>query len=227
VLTDEQVSLPPISSIVSRWDIEPSDVDHSVVKHECCQDLIDTVLDGIRKLGPDLLVVGTHRGRGVVHWLSGSPAVSLARNTDVPTLLLPIGERGLIAREDGNIRLENVLIPVETQEAADTAFDALSKFMDGAGIENATVHLLGAEGKCDLERIRLPRDKEWQFEKHCRVEKLEKAVDALADEVNANLIVMATNGQDSFHDFLWGTHTERVLAHANRPVMSVQMKNGN
>ena len=42
-----------------------------------------------------------------------------------------------------------------------------------------------------------------------------------AESIDADLIVMATDGRDGFLDALRGSHSERVVRHASAPLLTV------
>ena len=44
----------------------------------------------------------------------------------------------------------------------------------------------------------------------------------LADEKDANMIVIATHGESGWHRFLFGSVTEKVIRTASRPVLTVR-----
>jgi len=52
---------------------------------------------------------------------------------------------------------------------------------------------------------------------------LESAIELAASELDASLLVMATRGHDGIKDALVGSHTERVLRAARRPILIVPM----
>jgi nucleotide-binding universal stress UspA family protein len=169
----------------------------------------------------DLIVLATEGRDGWQRWLHRSVAEPLARETSVPALFLPHGAKGFVEPETGRARLARVLLPMDSDPRPDAAIEA------AAGL----VALLDA-GDCDLHLLhvgdaaRAPAA-HVQGESFARVETSTReggVVDTIIDmagELDADLIVMATQGHKGFLDALRGSTTEQVLRRASCPVLAV------
>jgi nucleotide-binding universal stress UspA family protein len=193
---------------------------HDKIVHSCCDDPVDTTLDALRRLQPDLVVVGTHARSGIARWMMASRAEALAENLPSPTLVVPIGSRAFV--DDGVLRLRRVLVPAGDTASAKASCEALGRLLGHVGMPAGEVILLrvGRTGEGDLPALPLPEG--WV----CRVERAEGSVpEAIAEAaVDVDLIVMATHGQDSLFDAFVGTNTERVFHAAPCPVLAVPLR---
>ena len=143
---------------------EPVAVDHHRQTHDCCEDPVDTLLDAMRALTPDLLVVGTHRVSAMGRLFKGSVSEALALNSGCPTLFLPIGEKGFVDVAGRN-RIQRVLVPVGDAVAAERAVETITRLATRCRVEHVDFHLLhiGAGGEV-LERLTLPEGERWTSE---------------------------------------------------------------
>ncbi len=57
--------------------------------------------------------------------------------------------------------------------------------------------------------------------------KVFKEVDAIAKEVNADLIIMGSHGASGFKEFFIGSNTQKVIRHANVPVLVIKNEMAN
>jgi nucleotide-binding universal stress UspA family protein len=172
----------------------------------------------LAKAAPQLVVLGTRALGGLDHLRQGSFSEALARHTHAPVLFVPEGARGFVGADDGAVRLANVLFPVAAQPSPAVAVLAGLRLIDALGAA-AQAHVLhvGAEGSMPQHRLDTGRP-------HAELVRQGPLVDTIvevAEEVDADLIVMATQGHDSLVDALRGSTTEQVLRRAARPLLSV------
>ncbi len=189
--------LPGAAALAAQWSRA---IDHERVRHQCCEDVADTVIDALRRIAPDLVVAGTHGRHGVAAVLAGSVAEAVARNVAAPTLFVPNRVRGFIDMDTGAIDLAHILVPAG--DAAETA----------AGMDAARA-FAGLAGTPDAEIIPL----------HVNAANVAEGIVAAARDRSAGLIAMATRGHDGLADVLRGSHTEQVLRDAGCPLLSVPL----
>lgn len=216
-------SIPAAPELLARWHQEDRQVTHDRRTHECCDDPVDTLLDAMREIVPDLLVIGTHRRSGVSRLFKSSVSTSVALNASVPTLLLPIGEHGFVDAASGAIHLRRIVVPVGSEEAAERSLGVVMGILEHLELSAVEVHLLCVGDSEALEALPTPATERAAFIKVHREGDLEATINQYAGEVQADLIAMATRQQDSVLDFFVGTHTEQVVSHAVRAVLSVPM----
>lgn len=217
--SDEALAkMPDAASLLERWGVNAT---HEPLIHECCDDPVDTLLDGLKGLAPDLVVAATHQREGVVRLLIDSRAEAIAENIDAPTLLLPIGTRGFVDAL-GVIDLQRILVPISDAKAGQTAIAEAMAFAKLAGVTDVECELLFVGNREQRPKLELPElPNGWRFIETTAHGSIE---DAIVDAAtNACIIVMATRGHDSVKDVILGSHTERVLHRSPCAVLSVHV----
>ena len=161
----------------------------------------------------DFIVMMTHARSGFSRWRHGSIASEIARRTHRPILYLRSESNGFVDSETGSVSLKRVLIPVDPGAkplAARRLVEALSLALQ----RPVDMRLLSVGRRVDFGA-------DWP-----RVEtRSGPVVDVIVDyakEIEADLIVMPTEGRRGLFDALTGSTTERVLIGADRPVLAVQ-----
>ena len=193
----EASRLPDAAPLAARWG---RTIGHDRICHECCDDVADTVVDAVRRVEPALVVAGTHARHGLAALLAGSVAEAVARNVDVPTLIVPNRGRGFVDAATGAIDLARVIVAAGDPEEAARGLAAARELARLAGRPDA-----------DLVPI------------HVDDRGVAAAILAEARERDACVIVMATHGHDGVADALLGSTTEHVVRDAACPVLSVPM----
>jgi nucleotide-binding universal stress UspA family protein len=170
----------------------------------------------------DLLVVATEGREGVARWMHGSVAEAMARRSRTMTLFVPAdAERDIVALSDGNLVLENVLIPVDRSPDANDAIEFARRAAMIISETKATITLLHVgEGK-ELSSLNVQDGAQWTFARLQRDGDPVDEIAAAAELVRADLIVMPTEGRHGVFDALRGSTTERVLRRARCPVLAV------
>jgi nucleotide-binding universal stress UspA family protein len=175
----------------------------------------------------DLLVVATEGREGAARWLHGSVAEAIARWSKTMTLFVPAdSERNLVALEDGNLTLENVLIPVDRTPVPGAAIEFARRAATVMSDKNATITLLHVGDGEDLSSMHPHDGPQWTFARMHREGEPVDEIAAAADLVRAELIVMPTEGRHGVFDALRGSTTERVLRRAHCPVLAVPAPRG-
>ncbi len=213
-------TLPDASVVLASWGDAASEVDVQAAAHDCCDDPVDTFLDALAKVRPDLVITATHQREGIARALFGSRAEAIAHNVAVPTLFLPVGVDGFVSRVDGRIDLSRILVPLGDPTEAQAAVSAAVSLARMAGATSVELTLLHVGSPQSAPPVEVPIADDWVV-RRIDVEKgkLEDAI--LSHARDARLVVMATRGHDSLGDVLRGSHTDRVLHRARCPVLSV------
>lgn len=203
--------LPDAQPLAARWG---RTIWHDRHCHECCDDVSDTVLDAMKTLAPDLVVLGTHARHGLAALFHGSVGEAIARNVTVPALVVPNKTAGFVDASTGAIDLRRILIPAGTLADATRGIAAARQLLAAIGVADA-----------ELELVHVGVDDPPLAALGVRVTRasgpLEDAILATARAHQACLIVMPTRGHDQVGDVLRGSHTERVLRDATCPVLAV------
>jgi nucleotide-binding universal stress UspA family protein len=170
----------------------------------------------------DLLVVATEGREGVARWLHGSVAEAMARWTRTMTLFVPAdARREIVSLADGDLTLNNVLIPVDHQPDPSAAIEFARRAAEVVGEGNVTITLLYVGAEADMPHVQAKDGTGWRFE---RVRREGDPVDEIlqvAELISAELIVMPTAGRAGVFDVLRGSTTERVLRRSRCPLLAV------
>lgn len=220
----------PTGNVDSRpllrlWGRDP-ELPFSLVKHSCCDDPIDTALDALKHTPADLLVVGTHQRHGLERAWKDSFSESLALETRLPTLFVPIHGKSALDLDTGELLVRDVLVPCGGPNAR-AALDATVDLLARAHIDDVTITLLhvqqGDGGDGAFPDVELPSSVPagWRFEQETRPGRVTESIVKFCEERGTDLVVMATEGHSSVLDFLRGSKTERVVRRSACPVLSV------
>ena len=102
------VEMPRANDLLERWNAGP--LRHHTINHACCDGTVDTLLDAMKTVDPDLLVVGKREGDSIIdHLLEESVSEALARNLPIPTLVIPSLSSGFVNPRTGETTIEHVL----------------------------------------------------------------------------------------------------------------------
>jgi nucleotide-binding universal stress UspA family protein len=213
---DDATRLPDAGRLASRWG-RPIAQDRQ--SHHIRDDIAETVLDVLYDLEPALLVVGTHARHGVASVFRDSIAEALARNVEVPTLLVPNAGQGFVDPATGAIDLRTILVPASDATIAARGIaeaQALAALAGTTAFEIVVLHAgdraLPVTGPPGV-RVRTV----------AAAGSPEEAIALAIRDHDPRVIVMPTHGHDGPRDALFGSHTEHVVRTAQRPVLSVPL----
>ncbi len=167
----------------------------------------------------DLLVIGTQRHRGISKFFDANLADYLANEYRQTTLYIPENSRFFVDENNGNIALHTILLPVAKHPSADYALGRLQSLLSIFAQPGATIiGLHCGEQFPSFENI-IPQS--MIIEKKLTPLPVVKNIIKTARERNVDLIVMATQGRNTFPKKIIGSLTEQVLADAPCPVLSI------
>lgn len=201
----------------------------------------EAILEYADEHGADLLAMGTHGRTGLNRYVAGSVAEGVVRLADVPVLTAGATDR---TRLDGDY--EDVLIPTDGSEPATAAVE---HGLAIAGTTGARVHAvyvldvgalatspnytppgeviehLESEGERATEAIaERARDADLEATTHVREGYSARGLLDSADEHDVDLIAMGTAGRTGLSRYLLGSTAERVVRHADVPVLAVNAR---
>ncbi|HEY3516494.1 MAG TPA: universal stress protein [Gammaproteobacteria bacterium] len=180
------------------------------------------VAQHLEKEPADLLVVATEGREGVARWMHGSVAEAMARRSRTMTLFVPAdGEHDIVALSDGNLTLENVLIPVDHSPDAGAAIEFARRAAMIVSDSKATITLLHVGDGGEVPSMQVRDGPRWTFARLHRDGELVDEIAAAAELVDADLIIMPTEGRHGVFDALRGSTTERVLRRSRCPLLAV------
>ena len=169
----------------------------------------------------DLIVLATEgreeRSRGINH----SDAEAIARWSRTMTLFVPAGaKRGLVSLKDGDFSFKNILVPVDREPDCAAAVEFARRAAEVLGDDNVAITLLHV-GDSQPPTPVLDDGPGWTWRTEHRQGEPVTEILAAANRHAADLIVMATAGQDSVLDALRGSTTEKVLRRVLCPLLAV------
>jgi nucleotide-binding universal stress UspA family protein len=215
----------------------------SVKSHLGTAPAAGAIADMARRLGADLIVMGTRGQTGVKHLLLGSVAEHTVR--DAPCSVLTVKGGGIAAMKT----IEKIVVAVDFSEHADQALDVAVEFAKQLGAELHLVHALDVRiALMTPYEVAIPT----AFIEEARnaaasklkvlVEKVAaegvratsqlsgvpaaSAIVDLAEELEADLIVMGTRGYTGLKHVLLGSVAERTLRQAPCSVLTVKESSG-
>lgn len=223
---------PPVRSTLAEWRRLPAEAPASAVSQTLGLSVAKIDIDGddlVRDVAHylnhhpcDLVVMATH-GEGPGGKRGRSHAQAIAAAVRAPSLFVPASGLGLVDLVDGRASLRQVLVPIDSRPRADAALAAAVELTRQLGCPEAIFHLLhvgpgwpmvalppalteGAAGRARQVRAAGP---------------VAQTILRVADEIAADLIVMATEGRHGLADAAFGSTAEQVVRDTRRPVLTV------
>jgi nucleotide-binding universal stress UspA family protein len=182
---------------------------------------VDAVLAYLEKHPADLIVLATSRRGSHVPWLGKSVSEPVTRKAGQMTLLIPGDTKGFVSAEDGSVNLKNILIPIASTPGPEPALKAAARFVRKLNCPAGTFTVLHVGDSNSMPALRYPEIEGWTWKKELRTGEVIEGIVNTAKSLEAQLIVMATDGRNSFLDGLRGSHSERVLRYCAAPLLTV------
>ena len=221
---------PGVRETLERWGLIPEGSPKSAVKELGIlaskviaeeDDPVEAVLAYLGKRPSDLLVLATRQPKGYVRWLHKSVAEPVARRASQMTLFIPGESKGFVSAEDGSVSLNNVLIPIAEIPNPQMALEAAARLITGLKCVNGTFTLLHVSQSDTMPDVHFPEVEGWEWKKERRSGEVIKTILDTASEINADLIVMSTDGRNGFLDVLRGSHSERIIRQCAAPLLTI------
>jgi nucleotide-binding universal stress UspA family protein len=201
----------------------PTNGDRTMVRRmsEYGKDPVQPILDHLDEYPADLIVLATHRRKGLDRWLHKEIAQKVAQSRSATTLFIPHDVNGFVSGSTGSLSLRRVLIPVDWKPEPQAAVDATVAIAELLGCKDLELELLYVgEDELDMPPIHFPERERWAWQRRVKAGGVVETILASAAAQDADLIVMATEGRDGFLDALRGSTTEQVLHRTRCPVLA-------
>ncbi|MEF8886969.1 MAG: universal stress protein [Haloarculaceae archaeon] len=188
----------------------------------------------------DLVAMGTHGRTGVERYVTGSVTERVVSRSEAPVLTTRATERSRVG--DG---YEEVLVPTDGSDPAAAAVEPGLAVAERVGArvhavtvvdtsdaaspssvvpEEVAAHL-ESEGEAATDRIAAQaRDRGLDATTEVRTGVAARDLLAYADEHGVDLVAMGTAGRTGLSRYLLGSTTERVIRHAEMPVLAVNAR---
>ena len=222
---------PSVRETLQRWGYLPPGAHRSEVAEKLGlwinklirydHDVTDAIVDYVRDHDVEMVVLSTGDNGVLPRWLRPSIAESVALRARVPTLFVPYGCRGCVSPEDGSVSLNNLLIPVDRKPRADAAIEQAIEALRAFGSEVSALTLLHVGEERHFPWPCWPGDFPWKYTRETRPGRPVDAILAKAEELDADLIVLVTEGAHGFLDALRGSTTQQIVRHAPCPVLAI------
>jgi nucleotide-binding universal stress UspA family protein len=226
----EWADFPGVRETLERWGLLPAGSPRSAVAQLGINarkivarddDPVDAVLGYLKQHQVDLIVLATHQREGRVRWLGKSVSQPVAQRAEEMTLFIPGDCDGFVSANDGSVSLQRVLIPVATSPRPQPAIDAAVRLVARMECNQGTFTLMHVGHSNTMPAVRCPEVPGWEWKKELRSGDVIQSIVDEASEIDADLIVMATDGRNGFLDGLRGSHSERVLRLTTAPLLTV------
>jgi nucleotide-binding universal stress UspA family protein len=221
-------SFPRVRETLTRWGLLPPGAPQTEVSEKLgllvskAEVLALNAEGALAKMLRDrhaaMMVLGTRGLTGLQRLFERSFSEKLSRVAKIPALFVPDAAEGFVDARDGAVRLKNVLIPVAEDPDASGAMQAAIGMADLLQQDSA-FHLLHVGRPGDSPPLQL--DAARRQSEIVRQGPVVETIVRVADEIQADLIVMSTAGHKGFLDALRGSTTEGVLRSAQRPLLAV------
>ena len=222
---------PSVRSTLVRWGMIREGSSRSTVFDELGIKIEKVDVRGLSPMGAifdyalsnpvDLIVIATHAHECLDWCIQGDEVAKVVRLLAKDTLFVPEGVRGFVSLQDGNVSLKNILIPVDREPNPDSAIKdgaALAKAFGNDSLNLTLIHVGNSE---EMPAFNLPENAQFRWNIIHRNGQVVDEIIAVANEISADLIVMATHGSNGFLDVLRGSVTKQVLQSAPCPVLAI------
>ncbi len=187
---------------------------------------VKVVLDFMRQMRPDLIVLGSHGHNGMARSLLGSVAENVVRESAYPTLVVKGGD---LPR--GQSGLKTLLCPVDLSNSATQSLDASAGLAARFGARVEVLRVVpGATGEVEAETERL---KQWApavVRQRCAMAETVRAGDTaeqiivFAQQHAVDLIVVGAEPRRFLEYTVMGRTTERVVRHGSCSVLVFRLE---
>ncbi len=182
---------------------------------------VAAIADFLEKELSDLIVLATEGRDGLPRWLNPSVSERLARRSKTTTLFVPSGSSGFVSSDDGSVRLSRVLVPVDHKPDPQRAIDRVGVLLRSLGVGRVLIETLFVGESAQMPTVAPPEGHDGEFVQRARSGSVADTIVGAAEEDEADMIVMTTEGHNGFLDVLRGSTTERVLRRAPCPLLAV------
>lgn len=224
---------PGVRQTLERWGILPKNSPKSAVpdlgikiKKIMAQDKdpVESVLKFLERRPTDLIVLATQQDKGRVLWLEKSVAKPVARKSNQMTLFIPAGVKGFVSLQDGSVSLKKILIPVAPVPKAQPAIQAAVRLAQRLSCASGQFILLYVGDESEMPEVSCPELPGWEWTKMSQKGDITEVILQTARGMEADLIVMSTEGRQGFLDALRGSNSEQVLRGCTCPLLSIPIK---
>ena len=217
-----------VRKILEKWKVLPegsqrSDVDKIGIKVTKIVKRGGGKTDIIKRIEHDVhdfLVIGIENKKEFPHFFGHDLGEYIAQNYfRQTTLYVPAKGRPFIDPIDGRVVLKTVVIPVAESPSPQNSIDVLHRLLKI--FPDARPKVIGIHAGTAFPYISPSLLDGLDWCEQLSDKPVVSAIQAAATENRADLVIMATNGRDSFSQRLIGSNTEKVLKTVTCPILTV------
>ena len=219
---------PSVRATLEQWrrlskERKLPHIHHSNIKVEKIlgrgKDPSTAILTYLERHPADLIVLATHQLGGYPFF--PSVAEPVARKAGNMTLFIPQSTEGFVSVEDGALKLEKILIPVDDDPPPRVAVQAAVALVDAVNCENVSFVTVHVGDDQTNPSIHPSPHSQGTWTHAVRPGDVVQEILQVEQEEQPNLIVMSTQGHNGFLDALRGSTTERVIREAHCPILTI------
>lgn len=221
---------PGVRAMLARWGLLPEgSPKYAVAKLGLnIEKIVSTRADPMHSMlhylaenPTDLVVLATHQHAGWARWWRPAIAEPMARRAKTATLFVPQGVEGFIGLDDGAVRLQRILIPIDQVPHPQAAVDAAAGLARALGCHEVSFTLVHVGATGDIPAVHEPHQAGWTWDRTVRHGGVVEQILAVGTACSADLIVLTTQGHHGCLDALRGSTSERILRGAQCPVLAI------
>jgi nucleotide-binding universal stress UspA family protein len=234
---NEGDDFPRVRETLERWKLLPAGSSHrdvgklGIEVHKVIassNDPVKACLNFLEINDADLIVLSVQQRDGIMRWLGNMlgnmVGEKIAQGSGQMTLFIPNGLDGFVSVNDGSVRLKNILIPIVNKPRPEAAVETTLRLIHSLNLPSGTVTLLHVGTSESTPVVDLPESTGWSWNQLTQPGDKSESIVQVAQDLDADLIVMTTDGPDRFLDGLRGTTSERVLRKAHCPVAFIPVE---
>ena len=171
----------------------------------------------------DLVVMGTAGRTGLSNMLIGSNTEKVIRNSKCPVLT--------VQKKPASSDYKNIVYATAMSKDEEVFSRIVKRTQQ---IYNSTIHLVRINTPGDFQRDHVVKEYMEKFAKTLGLKNytlnifndltIEEGVIRFADQIDADMIAMATHGRSGFAHVIAGSVAEEVASHSTRPVLTFVVK---
>jgi nucleotide-binding universal stress UspA family protein len=233
---DFWAEFPQVRGTLERWGLLEEGSEKSAVSEKLALDVakinvrdtdpLKAILGYLGDRPTDLIVLATEGRDGLPRWIKPSLAERVSRRSRAMTLFVPHGSGGFVSLDTGEVRLKRILVPVDRKPSPQSAITYAARAAVMSPQDDVTLSALHIGATPDWPAWELPQLKTCTVEKVHRDGPVVEEIVKAAEDLSADLIVMATEGTTGVLDMLRGSVTQQVLRSAPCPVLAVPSTRG-
>jgi nucleotide-binding universal stress UspA family protein len=179
------------------------------------------VLKRLMRHGHDLMVIGFDRKPAGLFSFRRNISENLADNFGNTTLFLPRGSRSFVDENSGKVTLNSVIIPVKSSAFLEPALQSIKMLQ--SIFPSIVPHITCVHAGTKFPKM-CSTTPGISWDEKLSTEMPVTAILNSARSSNADLIIMVTQGRNSWSNYLAGSLTEQVLRKSPCPVLAITLK---